>query len=275
VLACLTLSAFTGAVAGLLLVGRIGSAQPSAAGDMLLNGIAAVVLGGTSLFGGEGGVKNTLVGLLIFGTVADGFPIVSLDRDIDSPDVPLVRLDNRGGARQATAHLLELGHRAIAHVTGPQRLELSRERLAGYTGALKSAGVAYDRLVIESDFTELGGYDSVRALLASGVEFSALFCGNDLMAVGAMNALLESGHAVPADVSVMGFDDLPLASYTTPRLTTLHQPAAELGEQAAALLIDVIRGRRRAAKAGDVVLNARLVERASTGPPRSAGRKRR
>jgi DNA-binding LacI/PurR family transcriptional regulator len=105
--------------------------------------------------------------------------------------VPLVRLDNRGGARQATAHLLELGHRAIAHVTGPQRLELSRERLAGYTGALKSAGVAYDRLVIESDFTELGGYDSVRALLASGVEFSALFCGNDLMAVGAMNALLE------------------------------------------------------------------------------------
>ena len=95
------------------------------------------------------------------------------------------------------------------------------------------------------------------------------------MAVGAMNALLESGHAVPADVSVMGFDDLPLASYTTPRLTTLHQPAAELGEQAAALLIDVIRGRRRAAKAGDVVLNARLVERASTGPPRSAGRKRR
>jgi len=209
-------------------------------------------------------------------TVADGFPIVSLDRDIDSPDVPLVRLDNRGGARQATDHLIGLGHRAIAHVAGPQRLALSRERLAGYTGALKTAGVAYDdRLVTESDFTEQGGYDSARALLASGVGFSAVFCGNDLMAVGAMNALIESGHAVPGDVSVIGFDDLPLATYTTPRLTTMHQPAVELGEKAAALLIDVIKGRRRAAKAGDVVLSARLVERASTGPPPAARRKRR
>jgi DNA-binding LacI/PurR family transcriptional regulator len=202
--------------------------------------------------------------------VAEGFPIVSLDRDIDCPDVPLVQVDNRGGARAATEHLIGLGHRRIAHISGPHGLGISRERVAGYQEALAAAGLPADpALLVEGDYQEDGGAAAAVRLVDSGTEFTAVFAANDLTAIGAMGAFRTRGRLVPDDVSVVGFDDLRLASYVSPGLTTVSQPAADIGERAAGILIDIIRGRRRAGRVGHVVLPPVLVERESTAPPRA------
>jgi DNA-binding LacI/PurR family transcriptional regulator len=201
--------------------------------------------------------------------VEDGFPIVCLDRDIDVPALPLVQVDNRLGARRATEHLLALGHTRVAHVAGAElhRLRHSQERLAGYRDALDAAGIeADDRLVAAGDYTEDGGHAAARALLDAGVEFTAMFAANDLSAIGAVSAITETGRRVPDDISVVGFDDIHIAAFTVPALTTIHQPAAEIAQRATELLIGLIQGedvdeRRH-------VLEPRLVVRASAAPPR-------
>jgi LacI family repressor for deo operon, udp, cdd, tsx, nupC, and nupG len=201
--------------------------------------------------------------------VEDGLPIVCLDRDIDLPAVPLVQVDNRLGARRATEHLLALGHTRIAHISGavPHRLRHSRERLAGYHDALDGAGVPADaRLVVTGDYTEDGGHTAARDLLESGVSFSAVFAANDLSAIGAVSAFVASGRRVPEDVSVVGFDDIHIAAFTVPPLTTIHQPAAEIAERATELLMALIQGRE--AGEGPHVLEPRLVVRGSAAPPR-------
>ncbi len=198
--------------------------------------------------------------------VRDGFPIVCLDRDIDSSSIPLVQVDNRLGGRLATEHLLELGHTRIAHVTGAQALGISEERIAGYRDALAAAGVDADpRLLADGEFTEEGGYEATRGLLDSGVPFTAVFAGNDLSAIGAVNAIAGNGLRVPGDVSVVGFDDLHLAAFTSPPLTTIRQPAAEIARRATEILMDLTHGMpvRRMRH----LLKPELVIRASTAPP--------
>lgn len=175
--------------------------------------------------------------------VADGFPIVCLDRDLDSSAVPLVQVDNWLGARLATEHLLSLGHVRIAHVTGALELGISHERIAGYREALAAAGVeASDSLIATGTFTEAGGYEATRELLARDVVPTAIFAANDLSAIGALNAIVESGRRVPHDVSVIGFDDLRLAAFTIPALTTIRQPAQEIGARATDLLLELTSG---------------------------------
>ncbi len=136
--------------------------------------------------------------------VEDGFPIVCLDRDVNSRAVPLVQVDNRMGARLATEHLLALGHTRIAHIMGaPARI--SEERLLGYQGALSRAGVEPDSsLVALGNFTETGGHDAMEALLAASPAPTAVFAANDLSAIGAINAIAASGRSVPGDISVVG-----------------------------------------------------------------------
>ncbi len=197
--------------------------------------------------------------------VEDGFPIVCLDRDVASPSVPLVQVDNRAGAQLAIDHLLSLGHRRIAHVTGaPTRI--AEERLAGYGASLAAVGLAVDgRLVARGGFTEEGGYTATKRLLAAGTEPTAVFAANDLSALGTIRAIAEQGGRVPGDVSVVGFDDLRLASFTSPPLTTVRQPALEIGEHAAQILLDLIRGRPPAQLR---FLHApTLIVRGSTAPP--------
>jgi LacI family transcriptional regulator len=197
--------------------------------------------------------------------VEDGFPIVCLDRDIDSPSVPLVQVDNRLGARMATEHLLSLGHVRIAHVAGAEGLRISEQRVAGYRDGLAQAGVAWDpRLVVAGSFTEGGGYDAMRTLLESGAEPTAVFAANDLSAIGAINAILESGWRVPMDVSVVGFDDLRLSAFTSPPLTTIHQPGEEIARRATEILVDLIRG--RTVHQLQYLIEPRLVVRSSTAP---------
>jgi LacI family transcriptional regulator len=175
--------------------------------------------------------------------VRNGLPIVCLDRDVDSTAVPLVQVDNRLGARMATEHLLSLGHRRVGHIAGAPDLRISEERIEGYREALSAAGLEPEpQLLAVGSFTEEGGYEAMRALLES-TELTGVFAANDLSAIGAVSAIVESGRRVPEDVSVVGFDDLRLSRYTTPPLTTIHQPALEIAERATQLLLDLAAGR--------------------------------
>ena len=198
--------------------------------------------------------------------VREGFPIVCLDRDIDSRSIPLVQVDNRRGGRMAVEYLLGLGHTEIAHVTGVRHLRISEDRLEGVRDAHKNAGVALDeRSITEGNFTEEGGYEATRRLLDDHVPFTAVFAANDLSALGVVTALTQSGLRVPEDVSVVGFDDLRLAAYTSPPLTTVHQPATEIAQRATEILIDLTHGMK--VQTMRQLLPPKLVVRASTAPP--------
>ncbi len=198
--------------------------------------------------------------------VRDGFPIVCLDRDIASAAIPVVQVDNHMGGKLATQHLVVLGHKRIAHITGVPSLGISKERQAGYAEALETAGIGFDqRLVAIGTFSEDGGYRAARDLLLMSPGLTAIFAANDLTAVGALNAIAESGRRVPDDVSVVGFDDLRLASYTSPPLTTVRQPATRIARLASELLIGLTRGE----EVGQMrhLLEPSLVVRSSTAPP--------
>lgn len=196
-----------------------------------------------------------------------GVPLVSLDRDIDYPSAPRVHVNHRKGAQVATQHLLALGHRAIAHVSGPPQLRVSRERLAGYEAALSAARVRRDeRLRVTGDFSEDGGYRGVERLLGEAVHFTAVFAANDLSAIGAIAALKAHGRRVPEDVSVVGFDDIHLAAYTSPPLTTIHQPALEMGRCATEILIQAIADGQGRPRSNDRVFEGPLIVRDSTSP---------
>ncbi|MFL5929419.1 MAG: LacI family DNA-binding transcriptional regulator [Gaiellaceae bacterium] len=196
--------------------------------------------------------------------VRDGLPIVCLDRDIDSTLVPLVQVNNRRGARLATEHLLSLGHRRVAHVSGAPELRISEERVAGYTDAHNAFGYAVDpELVAVGGFTEEGGYGATEELLREAkYPFTAVFAANDLSAVGVISALTEAGLRVPQDVSVVGFDGLRLSRFTTPALTTVRQPAAEIARHATELLLELAAG--RPVEQMRTLLEPELVVRAST-----------
>ena len=196
--------------------------------------------------------------------VREGLPIVCLDRDIDSKLVPLVQVDNRLGARLATEHLLSLGHRRVAHVTGATELRISEERVAGYRDAHNAFGYAVDpELLAVGGFTEEGGHRATLELLEDAeYPFTAVFAANDLSALGVLSALAESGRRVPEDVSVVGFDDLRLSRYTTPPLTTVHQPAAEIARHATGLLLELAAG--RPVEQMRTLLEPELIVRAST-----------
>jgi LacI family transcriptional regulator len=219
-----------------------------------------------------------LVGLVsapesLKGLVGGGLPVVMLDRPVDLPGSATVRVDHKAGGRIATEHLLELGHRRIAHIAGPKGLGVSQQRLDGYRRALSARGVDFDEsLVTEGDFSEDGGYRGIQELLRMRTRFTAVFAANDLSAIGAMTALREHGLQVPGDVSVVGFDDIHVASYTSPKLTTVRQPIYDMGRAAAKLLIDA-RRKKVSLKDKTTIFDGELVVRESTGPaPKSRSR---
>ncbi|MFL5962005.1 MAG: LacI family DNA-binding transcriptional regulator [Gaiellaceae bacterium] len=197
--------------------------------------------------------------------VREGLPIVCLDRDVDSTSVPLVQVDNQVGARMATEHLLSLNHRRVAHIAGASDLGISDERIVGYRDAHDAAGLEPDpALLAVGSFSGEGGYEAVRTLLGR-TAFTAVFAANDLSAIGAINALVESGRRVPEDVSVVGFDDIGLARFTTPPLTTIAQPALEIAERAMQLLLELAAGRE--VPQVRHLLEPKLVVRRSTAKP--------
>lgn len=187
-----------------------------------------------------------------------------LDRAITS-----VYVDNVAGAESAVGHLLNLGHRRIAFVSGPANTPISDDRRRGYEGALQQAEQKIDtRLIIPGDFTFEAGARAVDTLLDARLKFTAIFCSNDEMAIGAMRALRLRGLRVPEDCSIVGFDDIRFARYTEPPLTTVAQPKNQLGREAMSLLLEILTNPDTPVRKH--VLPADLVVRGSAAPCRSA-----
>ena len=193
--------------------------------------------------------------------IEDGFPIV-LQGALPGLRVTSVDVDNEAGARGAVAHLIERGHRRIACITNaPLVYTAAQERLAGYRHALAAAGLGADpELVAEAAFDAPSGHAAMARLLRGGV-FDAVFVASDVVALGAIGGLREAGLRVPDDVSVVGFDDIPLAAYFDPPLSTVRLPAFELGQAAGRALIDRIYDRPVPER---TLLPTELVVRSST-----------
>jgi LacI family transcriptional regulator len=194
-----------------------------------------------------------------------GYPFVVVDPRVALDEgIPAVSAAHASGARAATEHLLELGHRRIAAITGPPTWFASTERLNGYRSALAAAGVLPDpELVHYSDFQEEAGEAAAGRLLDLPEPPTAIFGFNDNLAVGVMRAARARGLRIPDDLSVVGFDDLEQAAIVTPALTTVRQPLAEMGRMAISLLTRIVEGQRL--EALQVELATRLIVRESTG----------
>lgn len=183
-----------------------------------------------------------------------------------------IALDEVAAGRAATQHLLDLGHRRIVHITGPLKEDCSQDRQKGYLETMLDAGYEVEpTFVIEGDWSATSGYQAVQKLLEDGVVFTAIFAQNDRMAVGAIRALREASIRVPEQVSVVGFDDMPLASYFDPPLTTMRQDIFCIGCEAARLLIRAIE--HPGHKPQHKRFPAELIVRASTAAynPRKGG----
>ncbi|MDE2427191.1 MAG: LacI family DNA-binding transcriptional regulator [Burkholderiales bacterium] len=170
-------------------------------------------------------------------------PIVATGRALHSATAIGFKLDNEYGAFLATRHLIELGHRRIAFVSGPVNNSDAMERLAGYRRALQESGIEYEEeLVAEGNFHEASGLMAIHHLIETQRQFTAVFAANDLTAYGVRLGLYRKGIRVPEDISLIGFDDLPSSTYTTPPLTTIHQPLYDMGLLATRTLLALISG---------------------------------
>ncbi|MFN8421242.1 MAG: LacI family DNA-binding transcriptional regulator [Anaerolineae bacterium] len=194
---------------------------------------------------------------------AHKLPCVTIDHTGVSSD-PSVTATNRRGVLDAMRHLLALGHKRIGFITGRMDVACSTDRLHGYRDALTEVGLPFDLdLVREGDFTQTAGFQQAQVLLQQEQRPSAIFASNDVMAFGAMDAAKAAGLTIGKDISIVGFDDIYMASQMYPPLTTVRQPMAAMGETALEMLVTLIQGR--------TVLNLRqelpteLVIRASTG----------
>lgn len=170
-------------------------------------------------------------------------PIVSTGRLLATSNALGFKLDNTEGARMAVRHLIELGHRRIAFVTGPDDSDDANDRLAGYIGTLQDAGIPIDEnLIVKGNFHEAGGMMALNQLFETRQQFTAVFCANDLSANGARLGLYRRGIRVPDDISLVGFDDLPSSAYVTPPLTTVRQPLYDMGRMATQALMNLLNG---------------------------------
>ncbi len=199
-----------------------------------------------------------------------GYPFVVLDPRVPlDPDIASVATANTTGAISAVEHLLRLGHRRIAAITGPSGWCATEERLIGYRAVLTRAGVPLDHaLEIESNFEIGGGYAVAGQLLDSPSPPTAIFAFNDNLAIGALQAARERGLSVPDDLSLVGFDDSEHAPLVTPPLTSVRQPLTELGRMAVALLVRLLA--REGGETLKIELSTTLVVRGSTAAPRGA-----
>lgn len=174
---------------------------------------------------------------------AQGLPIVTIDDQEGPVATPWVGVDNTAAAYVATRHLVELGHRRIAHIQGPQAFRCSHERYEGYCQALLEDSIALDpALVVQGSFEITGGFAAARHLfsLPEQERPTAIFVGNDQTAYGVLSAAEQFGIHIPDDIAVVGFDDIPLSALMNPPLTTIHQPFVEMGQKAVTLLLSLI-----------------------------------
>ncbi|SHF23622.1 LacI family DNA-binding transcriptional regulator [Caloramator proteoclasticus] len=170
-------------------------------------------------------------------------PYVVLDRDVDNPDSPYIHTDDEKGMYEVVKFLIKNGHKKIAYISGPKENTTSQKRKNGYIKALKEMGIPIKNTIIrEGNYKIDGGQYCIKSLLDSKEEFSAVACANDLMAIGAMEALKSRGILIPDDISLTGYDDIYISKITTPKLTTVEQPKYELGRISTETLLKIIYG---------------------------------
>ena len=218
--------------------------------------------------------RERVAGAIIVPTGKDAFtpllnarvPVVMVDRIVADRVADAVVLDNVAGAFAATKHLIELGHRRIGLVGAPTSVSVGRERQRGYEKALRASKLKLDpNLICIGNFKEQGGYQAARALLERDPRPTAIFAVNNLMTLGACQAIAEKRLRIPKDISVIGFDDMPWFALLTPPLTAVRQPTYEIGVQAARLLFARMQDSTRAVETR--VLKPELIVRGSTASP--------
>ncbi|WP_219835396.1 LacI family DNA-binding transcriptional regulator [Paenibacillus sp. R14(2021)] len=217
--------------------------------------------------------ERNVDGAIIFGLKVDdpyleevitksNFPCVLIDIPFSHDILGNVTTDNVEGVRMAVHHLADWGHTNIAMINGYPEAHVSEQRLTGFKQAISECGLAYDASkIFDGAFSEEGGEQAMFRILDEHPGVTAVFCSSDLMALGAMRALDKRGRKVPDSVSVVGYDDIILSSYCTPKLTTIHQNKYEMGWESAKLLIDMLEGKE---VNHNVVLKNELIVREST-----------
>ena len=203
---------------------------------------------------------------LLQANLSDSMPIVLLNCELQGNGYRSINIDNFGGAFQMVMHLITGGHQRIAMIKGAENNFDAAERLRGYRAAMAEAGA--EAVEVGGDFTEASGFSAAEALLERDPRPTAIFAANDSMAIGALSAVRQRGLRVPEDVAIAGFDDIPMAGYINPPLTSIHVPINELGGRAIARLIRAVAGE---ARSGDdrELLPTTLVIRESCGCART------
>jgi len=195
-------------------------------------------------------------------------PMVVLDRELRTMEIDIVAVNNNQAGFLATDHLIGLGHERIAFIGGTEAMDISSKRLEGYKRALETSGIAYDeKLVARGDFSMASGFEAAEALLETDESITAIIAANDLMAIGAANCLNIKGLKIPKDISVVGFDDIELASSITPKLTTVSYPLERMSQLAMESIIKQISDEDFVCES--VSLFPKLVVRESTGEVKS------
>lgn len=203
-------------------------------------------------------------GTILHTLAQHGIPFVIIDRQVEGIDADLVIGDSVGGAYELTRHLIELGHRRIAIIAGPEHVSTAEDRLRGYLQALEESGIPVDEALIKrGKFDQEAGYELTKRLLELEEQPTALFAGNNFIAIGALLALQEEGVQVPDDMALVTFDEIPQLSAVYPFLTVAAQPAYEMGAIATELLLERLAGERKGSR--EVVLEVELILRRSSG----------
>lgn len=199
---------------------------------------------------------------------AQGVKMVLVNRRVEDLDLPSITPDDASGIALAVKHLVGLGHRRIVHVAGPESTSTGVVRSRAFSSALREHGIPEDPALIAScDYwVESEGARAMRSLLDSGTEFTAVVAGNDLIALGCYAVFEERGIACPADISVVGFNDMPLLDRLQPPLTSVSVPNHQVGVEAARMLLEAIHEPTRPPRS--VLLSLSLSVRGSTAPPR-------
>ena len=202
---------------------------------------------------------------LLYENLPRGLPTVVMNGPLASPGHASIAIDNFTGAKAMVEHLVERGFRRIAHISGPQGNSDAEERFRGFRAAARKLLGDHDPIVFQGDFNEESGRAAGQAIAADRRAIDAVFAGNDAMAVGCQIALQEAGLTVPDDIAVAGFDDIPIARYVSPALTTMRVHIAELGARALELLVERLDQAGERGPLAALTLTPELVVRPSTG----------
>ena len=227
-------------------------------------------------------MRGRVDGLLVLSPYADqpgfltdnlpaGLPVVLVNTQLPDSDYAALSVDNYGGATAMVEHLVGAGHRRIAFICGPKDNFDARERLRGYRDALARLLPDTQPLELPGDFDEASGYEAGKSIVASKHRPDAVFAANDMMALGCLYAFNEAGVRVPDDIALAGFDDIPLARFVHPTLTTMRVNIAELGGRAMTGLLDAVDANDEKAAPTQTLTTELIVRQSSVRPGRGSG----